>query len=224
MPSCLIVGASRGIGREFVNQYLADGWTVHATARGGDDLADLEQAGATAHRADAAKEDDLKTLAAALPDDLDVIVHNAGVNTASMEGPITDVDAEEWTRVMQVNALAPILSARNLIPKLKKPGGTFAILSSLMGSIADNGFGGFWSYRMSKAAVNMAAQNLAHQFEGDGTAILTLHPGHVQTDMGGAGAPVTPTESVTGLRNVIAKKAPGDGTLFVDFRGKALAW
>lgn len=222
MPTCLIVGASRGIGREFVSQYLAEGWDVHATARADEDVAELEEAGATAHKADTADEDSLKALAGALPGDLDLIVHNAG--TATQEGPIGDIQPGEWERVMRVNALGPILSARQLVPKLKKPGGTFAMLTSRMGSIADNGMGGYWSYRMSKAALNMAARNMAHQFEPDGVGIVALHPGHVQTDMGGSSAPVKPKESVEGLRRVISETRSGDGRYFVDYQGETIPW
>ena len=135
MPTCLIIGASRGIGREFVDQYLKDGWTVHATARKDADIEELSSTGAEAHYADAAEEGSLKTLAGKLPGDLDLIVHNAGVTPETREGPMDDVVAEDWIKVMQVNALGPILSARQLAPKLKRPDGTFAVLTSRMGSI-----------------------------------------------------------------------------------------
>lgn len=222
MPTCLIIGASRGIGREFVNQYLSEGWEVHATARKAEDLKSLTDAGATAYEADAADENSLIALAEAVPGQLDVIVHNAGVT--AREGPIGDIEPDEWEHVMRVNALGPILSARRLVPKLKQPGGTFAMLTSKMGSIADNGMGGFWSYRMSKAALNMAARNMAHQFEGDGVGIVALHPGHVQTEMGGGSAPTTPKESVEGLRRVISETRPGNDRYFVDFRGQTIPW
>ena len=224
MSSCLVIGANRGIGREFVKQYLADGWDVHATARSEDDVAGLADAGAKAYKADVADEAQLNALAAKVPDDLDLIVHNAGVGSKGPEGPATDIDPEDWERVMRINALGPVLGARHLLPKLKRPGGTWAVLTSLMGSIADNGFGGYWSYRMSKAALNMAVKNLALANEGDGVGIIALHPGHVATDMGGSSAPVQPAESVSGLREVIAAKAPKDDRLFVDFRGKRLDW
>ena len=226
MPSCLIVGASRGIGREFVAQYLKDGWTVYATARKDADIADLTEAGATAFGADAADEKSLKSLAAKLPGDLDLVVHNAGISRDTREGPMADIVPEEWMETMRVNALGPILSARQLTPKLKRPGGTFAVLSSLMGSVADNGWGGFWSYRMSKAAANMAVKNLSLQLKEDGIRVVALHPGHVQTDMGGSSAPVTPAESVSGLRETLSQTAAGqhDDELFRDYKGRSLPW
>ena len=224
MPSCLIVGASRGIGRELADQYLADGWQVHATARDSDDIRELEQAGARAGYADAADEESLQKLAAALPQDLDLVVHNAGVSSKEAEGPAADVDPQDWERVMRVNALGPILAARTFAPRLKSPGGTFAVLTSRMGSIEDNGFGGFWTYRMSKAALNMAAKNMAYAFQEDGIAVVALHPGHVKTDMGGSSAPVSPRDSVSGLRKVIAEAKPGTEALFRDYQGNLLPW
>ncbi|MBB5280085.1 SDR family oxidoreductase [Pacificimonas flava] len=224
MPKCLIVGASRGIGREFVAQYLADGWEVHATARKESDCAELRDSGASAYLADVADEDALSRLAGDLPGDFDLIVHNAGVGTQEREGPIDDVDPADWERVMRINALGPILSARRLKGKLKAPGGTFAVLSSLMGSIGDNGFGGYWTYRMSKAAANMAVKNMAIAFLEDGIGVVALHPGHVQTDMGGSGAPVKPADSVSGMRSVIRDVRPGQDALFRDYQGKSLSW
>ena len=224
MSKCLIIGASRGIGREFVEQYVDEGWEVHATARSEAERSELSSAGAQAYAADAADEASLAALAGAVPGDFDLIIHNAGVGSKGPEGPMSDIDPEDWERVMRVNALGPVLAARNLIPKLKSPGGTFAVLSSLMGSVGDNGMGGYWTYRMSKSALNMAVKNMANQLEGDGVGIIALHPGHVQTDMGGASAPVTPPDSVSGMRKVLAAKTAGDGSLFVDFRGKSLNW
>ncbi len=223
MPSVLIIGASRGIGREFVTQYLEDGWTVYATARKEDDLTDLKAAGAHAHRADTADEGSLKALAGDLEGNLDLVVVNAGISSGSHEATPGDIDSADWTKVMQVNALGPILAARQLGGKIAK-GGTFAVLSSIMGSIGENEMGGFYSYRMSKAAVNAGLKSLALAMENDGVGVIALHPGWVKTDMGGANASIEATESVSGLRSVLAAKAPKDGRLFVNYKGEDLPW
>lgn len=224
MPSVLIIGASRGIGREFVRQYLEDGWDVHGTARTDEDLDALKAAGAKARKADTTDEESLRVLADDIAEPLDLVIANAGVGSNGMEGPMSDVDADDWMRVMRVNALGPLLALRNLMPKLSQPGGTAAILSSRMGSIEDNQMGGFWSYRMSKAAANAAIKNLALAYEPQGVGIVALHPGWVQTDMGGKGADIAPETSVAGMRKVLAAKRPGDGTLFADYRGQRLPW
>lgn len=215
MPSVAIVGASRGIGRELVRQYLADGWTVHASVRVPADLS-----GATVHVADVTDEASLAAMADALPDGLDLVIANAGIG--SREATLAKVDAAEWTRVMTVNALGPLLVARTVGRKLRRPGGTFAALTSRMGSIAENG-GGAWSYRISKAALNMGLSDLAIEWAKDEIAVAALHPGWVQTDMGGAQAPLKPEDSVAGLRRVIAG-LQGPGVRFLDYKGETIPW
>ena len=219
MPNVIVIGASRGIGREFARAYAADGWQVLATVR---DIGDATRfdgvAGVTTAIADTS---DAASLAA-LPDfAADLIIVNAGVG--SRETSVADVDPAEWTRVMTVNALGPLLAADALGARLAD-GGTFVALSSLMGSIADNAGGGAYSYRMSKAALNMGLQNLALEWRTRRIAVAALHPGWVKTDMGGGNAPVEIVDSVAGLRAVIAGLTPGSGAGFVDFRGKLLAW
>jgi NAD(P)-dependent dehydrogenase (short-subunit alcohol dehydrogenase family) len=219
MPSVAVVGASRGIGREFVDQFLADGWGVHASARSADDLSALEGAGARAYRADVTDEGSLAAMAAAIDDPLDLLIVNAGVG--SRERRLADVDAADWTRVMTVNALGPLLAARTVGGKVRD-GGTIVALTSLMGSIADNGGGGAWSYRMSKAALNMGFACLAIELRGRDVKTAVLHPGWVKTDMGGDQAPLSPRESVAGLRRVIGGLPTSGG--FFDYSGKALPW
>lgn len=218
MPSVAVVGASRGLGREFVRQYLADGWTVHASARQDADLESLRSLGAMAYRADVGDEASLAAMTAAIGGSLDLLIANAGVG--AREPTLDEIDAAAWTRVMTINALGPLLVARTLGKKVRQ-GGTIAALSSVLGSIADNG-GGIWSYRMSKAALNMGLSCLALELTPRDIKVLALHPGWVRTDMGGAQAPLQPPESVAGMRRVIAE-ATASG-VFVDYSGKPLPW
>ncbi len=217
MPSVIIVGASRGLGLEFVRQYRADGWDVHASVRSEKDAAAPRELGAKTYIADSTDEGSLSAMAGAVGGGHDVLIVNAGVG--SREAKLADVDAAEWTRVMTVNALGPLLVARTLGPKVKD-GGTIAALSSIMGSIAENG-GGAWSYRMSKAALNMGLSNLALELKGRGIKVVTLHPGWVKTDMGGEQAPIEAPESIAGMRKVIAS---ADGGAMRDYSGKQIAW
>lgn len=219
MPSVVIVGASRGIGREFVRQYLADGWRVHASARRDGDLDELKAAGAVTHRADVTDEASLSAMAAAIGEPLDLLVVNAGVG--SFEGRLAAVEPADWTRVMTTNALGPLLVARTVGTKVRD-GGKLVALTSLMGSIADNGAGGAWSYRMSKAALNMGFACLAIELRPRGINVAVLHPGWVQTDMGGDQAPLSPEGSVTGMRRVIDGLTTSGG--FFDYTGKRLPW
>jgi len=219
MPNVIVIGASRGIGREFATRYAADGWQVLATVRRPADAAQFDGvAGITTAIADTG---DAASLVALPAFAADLIVVNAGVG--SREPGVAAIDPANWTHVMTVNALGPLLVATALGDRLKD-GGSFVALSSLMGSIADNGGGGAYSYRMSKAALNMGLQNLALEWRARGIAVAALHPGWVRTDMGGSNAPVEIADSVAGMREVIAGLAAGKGAGFVDYRGKALDW
>lgn len=218
MSSVVIVGASRGIGREFVRQYAADGWQVFATVRTpAGDLGD----GVTELVADVTDEASLAAAAAALPEGIDLVVLNAGINVH--DGALKTVDAARWAEVMAVNALGPLLAARALGPKLRD-GGSIAALSSTLGSIAANSGGGLYSYRMSKAALNAGLKTLAIELKRRGIAVAALHPGWVKTEMGGAGAEVEVGDSVGGLRHVIAGLTPEATGVFLDYRGNALPW
>lgn len=218
MPSVAIVGTSRGIGREFVRQYLADGWQVHASVRKPEDAAGLE--GARIHIADMTDEASLTTMAAAIGGTLDLVIANAGVGAREMR--IADIDPAAWTRVITVNALGSLLVARTIGLKLNRPGGKFAALTSQLGSIAQNS-GGMWAYRMSKAALNMGLANLAVEWKRHDITVAALHPGWVKTDMGGEEAPVTPSDSVSGLRKVIAE-LNGGGIHYRDYQGEIIPW
>jgi NAD(P)-dependent dehydrogenase (short-subunit alcohol dehydrogenase family) len=218
MPRVAIVGASRGIGLELVRQYLAEGWTVDASARSDADLEALRRQGAAAYRVDTTDEASLAAMAAAIDASLDLLIVNAGVG--SREAKLADVDPANWTRVMTVNALGPMLAARTLGAKVRQ-GGTLAVLSSVMGSIAENG-GGAWSYRMSKAALNMGVSCLAIELRPRDVKVVALHPGWVKTDMGGAQAPVEVGDSVAGIRRVI--DTLDDSGSYLDYTGRRIPW
>ena len=219
MPSVAIVGASRGIGREFVRQYLGEGWRVHASARSARDLDALLAAGAITHRADVTDEGSLAAMAAAIGEPLDLLVVNAGVGSRELR--LAEIDPASWTRVMETNALGPLLAARTVGTRVRD-GGKLVALTSLMGSIADNGAGGAWSYRMSKAALNMGFSCLAIELRPRGVNVAVLHPGWVRTDMGGDQAPLSPEGSVAGMRRVIDGLTSSGG--FFNYTGQPLPW
>lgn len=218
MPSVVIVGASRGIGREFVRAYAADRWQVFATVRKPD--GELGE-GVTELAADVTAEASLAAVADALPDGIDLLILNAGINVH--DGGVKTIDAAKWAEVMAVNALGPLLAARTIGPKLRD-GATIAALSSTLGSIGANSGGGLYSYRMSKAALNAGLKTLAIELKRRRIGVVALHPGWVKTDMGGAGAEVEIADSVRGLRQVIAGMTPESTGTFLDYRGNALSW
>jgi NAD(P)-dependent dehydrogenase (short-subunit alcohol dehydrogenase family) len=126
--------------------------------------------------------------------------------------------------VLAVNSVAPTLLASALAPNVIAAKGKMIAITSQMGSIADNGSGGWLAYRASKAALNAAWKTLSVDWASAPVAIAMLHPGWVQTDMGGRAAPLSPAESVTALRHVIDGLSAKDKGLFLNHKGEKLAW
>ena len=221
MPRVLIIGASRGIGAEFVRQYRADGWQVTATARSEAALAELRASGATAIGLDVTSAESTSRLAWQLDGAaFDVIVHVAGVlqRQTGLEPP-TDAD---FDRTMHANVLAPMRVLPQLVDMLA-PGAKLALLSSKMGSIGARAATGSWLYRASKAAANSVLRDISLEWAGRAVCVA-FHPGWVRTDMGGAGADLAVEDSVAGMRRVIAGLGPQDNGRFLNHDGSAIAW
>jgi NAD(P)-dependent dehydrogenase (short-subunit alcohol dehydrogenase family) len=207
MSSVLIIGASRGIGLEFVRQYREAGDRVIATARDEAGLATLRELGAQALRVDVADPASVSGLAWQLDGEkLDVAVYVAGtMDRARADTPPT---REAFDRVMHTNVLGLMQAMPQVLPLVQAGGGVFAALSSRMSQIGPVSGSGAWLYRVSKAALNMALASA--RFDYPGARLVALDPGWVQTDMGGAGAPLTQAASVAGLRRVLAGVRPED--------------
>jgi len=225
VPCALILGASRGIGLEFLRQYLAEGWTVYGTHRSEADRITLLEAGARAFRLDVLDVDDVSGMARQLDGvRLDFALVNAGVygpRSGNVQHPPSDA---EFDLVMRTNVLAAMRLLPVVMPLLGPARGTLAFMSSRMGSITEASGSNGMLYRASKAAVNMLAR-LAHvESAAQGVRVLALHPGWVRTDMGGRNADVAVGDSVQGLRRVIADPRAFPGGGFFDYRGQSLAW
>jgi len=219
MPNVLITGANRGLGLEFARQYHADGWKVFATAR--EPSPELEALGATVELLDMAGLDGVASIGQRF-DALDLLIANAGTY-----GPKSVDDAAEargWLDTFAVNTVAPYLLARAVLPLVETSRGKLIAISSKMGSIADNRSGGYLAYRTSKTALNSAWRNLALDVADSGVVAAVLHPGWVQTRMGGESAPLSPEQSVSGLRRVIAGLGASDSGGFFGYDGKPIDW
>ena len=199
----LIIGASRGIGLGLAKEFASRGWNVVASERTRSE--ELHDAG----------EIDIVTVDVTEPDSylglknkfgegsLDAIIVNAGITGAAHQSA-EDATDEEIAHVMQTNAYGPARVGKALLPMLKD-GGTLAFMSSLMGSITDSS-GGYEFYRVSKVSLNMLAKGIAEsQAKERDVEVLSLHPGWVQTDMGGPNAKITVEESCKGLADVVEK-------------------
>lgn len=218
----LVIGASRGIGREFVRQYLADGAAVTATARRDADVTELAALGATAFALDVTDAASASGLAWRIDGAaFDVAIVNAGVygpRTQGLETPsVADFDA-----VMHTN----VLGAMRVIPQLEgalAPGARLAVLSSRMASMGLRHSSSGWLYRASKAALNSVLKDSALVL-GAKAVCVAFHPGWVQTDMGGAQADLPPARSVADMRRVLAGLTAADTGSFLNHDGGPLAW
>ena len=230
MTHYLITGANRGLGLEFVRQLLARGDAVTACCREPRAAKELQELAGSAG-------DRLKLLAldvtdarsiAALPGQLtgtvDVLINNAGI--AAGEEAFGEFDAATMARVLQVNSIAPMLLTQAVTPLLEK--GTrpkIVCITSALGSITRaDGLNFGLSYGMSKAALNMGVKKVASELRRRGVAIIALHPGWVQTDMGGANAPLRSPESIRGMLAVIDKLTTADNGRYLTYEGKELPW
>jgi NAD(P)-dependent dehydrogenase (short-subunit alcohol dehydrogenase family) len=216
MPRVLITGANRGLGLEFVRQFTRDRWEVVATAR--TEASEVLELGAKLLQLDLS---DLAGVASfELDGPLDLLIANAG--TYGPRDATTADEAHEWLDTFAVNTVAPYLLAQRLLPNLRQVRGKAIAVSTRMGSIEDNKGGGYLAYRSSKTALNMAWRTLA--LANRDLTCAVLHPGWVQTRMGGPNAPVQPEESIAGMRRVIDSLTPADSGEFLDFQGNRVPW
>lgn len=217
----LIVGASRGIGLEFVRQYRADGAQVLATARGDEALRALRDLGASAQALDVAL-DDFSGLASAIDGrTFDVAVVCAGIygpRSTALEAPPRD----EFDAVMRTNVFGAMHAIAHVQDALA-PGARLAVISSRMASIGPRRSPAAWLYRASKAALNSVLRDASLAL--DGRAIcVAFHPGWVRTAMGGESASLSPEQSVADMRRVIASLEPTDNGAFLNHDGTPIDW
>jgi NAD(P)-dependent dehydrogenase (short-subunit alcohol dehydrogenase family) len=229
MTTVLITGANRGIGLEFVRQYAADDARVHACCRNPEDAHELRRSAAghdvVIHPLDVTDQQAIRDLAAAVDDEaIDVLVNNAGIYGAEAQD-FGALDYDDWDVVLRTNVIGPYRVAEALADRVAaSQQKRIANLSSGMASIAGNTSGGSYVYRSSKTALNMVVVNLARDLAEYGISVIALCPGWVATDMGGAGANITPAESVEGLRRVIARSDLTRSGGFYRHNGETVPW
>lgn len=226
----VITGASRGIGFEFVQQLLRRGETVDAGVRAPEMARRLEpllhESGnrLRIHPLDVTQADSVKAFAANVcREPVDVLINNAGVQGQWVG--LHELDYADLERTIAVNALGPLRITSALLPALRHgKGRKVAHVTSRMGSLSSNTEGGAYAYRMSKAALNMGVLSMANDLRRDGLAFVLLHPGWVKTDMGGADAPLPPSDSVSGMLRVIDGLSLEHSGRFFDYEGAEVPW
>jgi NAD(P)-dependent dehydrogenase (short-subunit alcohol dehydrogenase family) len=224
-PIALIIGASRGLGLAMAEEYLKRGWRVMATVRGEGRTAlyGLASDRLEIETVDIADKAQIAALGGRLSGRrFDLLFVNAGV-TNDPEERIGAVSTEEFIRVMVTNALGPMRVVETLV-NLVRPGGTIGVMSSGLGSIADNRSGGWEVYRGSKAALNMYMRSFAIRHGLDRLTYLIVAPGWVRTDMGGADASLSVEESIPRVVDTITSQSGKPGLRYVDYRGQTVPW
>ena len=220
----LVTGANRGIGLELARQLTEQGHTIIGTARKPAEAKELQALGAKVMQLDVIDPESVAALAASLGDQpIDLLINNAGTG-AQTPGSFQDTVFERVKLTFDVNSLGPMRVTQALLPNfLASKGKTVVHISSIMGSIANNR-GGYYGYRASKTALNMLNSSLALELADQGVTSVVMHPGWVQTRMGGAGADITVDVSVAGMIAVIEGLEPGQTGRFYDYQGNELPW
>lgn len=225
MPNVLITGANRGIGLEFVKQFSTT-HDVIATTRSPGSAAELLETGVRVEALDVQSESSIRDFAARIAgESIDLLINNAGVFPDKDAG-LTDITQEQFDSAFRVNAVGPLLVTRALLANLRRSESPLVVnISSQMGSCGlarASKAGGHFAYRASKSALNMITALMAGNLSGDGFRVVGIHPGWVQTEMGGPQAPVPVKDSVASMIQAIQGFGPADSGRFFDESGKAL--
>jgi len=231
MPTLLITGANRGIGLELSKHYLSQGWQVHACCRNPkdanalNDLAQQYEELLTVHALEVTNEKQMDALKESLLNKpVDILLNNAGVYAlgASQFGKTDD---KAWDEAVSVNLVAPMKMMEHFVENVsisdKK---IIASMSSKMGSMDDNGSGGAYAYRATKAALNAVMVSAAHDLRHLDITALILHPGWVRTDMGGPNGEISSEESAQMLAKILDNCSIEDSGTFFDIDGSTIPW
>ena len=226
----LITGSNRGIGLELVHQYAAQGWQALACCRRPDQATTLNRLGEqfpniAIYTLDVAQQDQVRQLAADLRDHpIDILFNNAGIYGPD-DTVFGNTDEARWLECLHTNVIAPMQMMEAFLTHVAaSKHKLIAAMSSKMGSIADNGSGGSYIYRSSKAALNAVMKSAAIDLAPRGVKVAILHPGWVQTDMGGPNANLTPAESIAGMKAVLDRLTPADNGTFWSYNGSQMPW
>jgi NAD(P)-dependent dehydrogenase (short-subunit alcohol dehydrogenase family) len=232
MPTVLVTGSNRGLGLEWVKQYAEEGWRVFATCRHPLEAAELQHLAAqhkqvAIHRLDVTRPEEINALSVELmKEPIDVLVNNAGVYLEKYR----DVELEKicydhWLYTFQVNTLGAVRVTQCFCEHVARSGKKLvAIISTHMASIADIASPGAYYYRSTKAALNAVMEGLALELKQRGIGVLLLHPGWVQTRMGGEGTSLMPPESVRGMRSLVDRFTLDSSGCFFRYDGIEMPW
>jgi len=224
MSTVLVIGATRGIGLEFVRQYAADGARVIGTFRHAQDSDKLRELGVRTLHLDALDPDSVAALGSHLDGQpIDIALLVAGVYGPDISD-LTPPSREQFDMVMRTNVLTPMQLIPLLAQNLQAAQGKLAAISSRMGSIGLAADTQNWLYRASKAALNSVVKSASIELGARGVVCMALSPGWVRTDMGGPSAQLDVRDSVTALRRVIAAANRSHNGRFLNYTGEQYEW
>ena len=235
MQSVFITGANRGIGLEFVRQYLqVEDTLVFASCRKPDEATELQKLvntqreHATIIQLDVTNQPQIDSATEAVAqhvDSLDILINNAGINPPGKFQTLDALDADGFLFMFQVNSVAPFMVTKAFLNLLRGSTNPRIInISSQLGGLERKTSGGQYGYCASKAALNMITRALAGDLRSEGIPVVTVHPGWVQTDMGGVHATLTPEESVSNLITLFDKLSLADSGSFLKWNGETHPW
>ena len=241
MTNLLITGASRGIGFELAQQALTMGWRVFGSVRSREeafrvqgelgfsesnrDLRMVEEGvpGFTPLVFDVTDHAAVWAAAENLDAPVDILINNAGIIGPKPQSTL-EMNFDGFAQTLAVNTLAPLSVVQAFLPHLKRSKAARIItISSWMGSMSHQASDRI-AYRASKAAVNKVCQALATDLKAEGIAVINMHPGWVQTDMGGSGADISPEESAAGILAVAENLTLSQTGHFINYDGSPLSW
>ena len=224
MTTIMITGASRGLGLEFARQFYSEECRVIATCRNPKKANELNAIGdIDVHSLDVTDDKSVVNLADKLRgENIDILINNAGV--IGQRDGFGRLNYDIWAETMDTNVFGPMRVAEafrdNVMNSEKKQ---MIFITSRMGSITE-AVPNAYVYRSSKAALNMAVKCLSAELGEQGLIAVLFHPGHVQTDMGGQAAPVTPQKSIEGMKNQIVALTRDDNGRFLSYDGHQIPW
>ena len=228
--SILITGTNRGIGLEFVKHYLKNNEKVIATCRNKNSAKDLlELKNTTSNLSlvelDVSNPNSINEFASKITDQpIDTFINNAGV-FGPRNNEFGNFNAKEWLDVFNINTIAPLLITQKILKNLRLgKNKKLVFISSKVGSIEENTGGGMYIYRSSKTALNQVIKSLSIDFKDENFIAVALHPGWVQTDMGGPNALIDTKTSVKGMAEVIDSLVLKNSGRFYNYDGSSIPW
>lgn len=230
MNTILITGTNRGIGLELVNQYANNNWRVFACCRSPENAPDLQKladqnANISVHALDVSDSQQITALASELKNTpIDILFNNAGIY-GPYDANFGNTDEQQWLACFSINTLSPMKMSEAFVKHVASSQlKIIATMSSKMGSMSDNGSGGSYLYRSSKAAVNAVMTSMAIDLKPQAIKVAILHPGWVKTDMGGPNGEINTVECVLQLQKTLEVLTLDNSGGFFDIDGSIIPW